>query len=102
MKLYATIKNTRGGKKSTGDDTRILIEVSYKNKILGTLGVYTIQNHPDGSDLGYRVVWDSEHEQTGGKVLREEEKSKKQTGVPCAKCGGKRDVEAIICNNCHP
>lgn len=22
--------------------------------------------------------------------------------VPCAKCGGKRDVEAIICSKCKP
>ena len=22
--------------------------------------------------------------------------------VPCAKCGGKRDVEAIICSSCKP
>jgi len=85
MKLYATIKNTRGGKKSTGDDTRILIEVSFKNKILGTLGLYTIENNPNGSDLGYRVVWSNELEPVGGRVLRQEETKGKQQKDEC-KC----------------
>jgi len=80
MKLYATLKNERGGKKSTGDDTRILVELSYKNKIVGTIGLYSIRD--EGQDLGYRVLLDRE-------VIREEEKSKKQKDekCDCAKCG---------------
>ena len=54
MKLYATIKNNRGGKKSTGDNTRILIELSYGNKMLGTIGLYSII---DDKKEGYRIVW---------------------------------------------
>lgn len=57
MKLYATIKNDRGGKKSTSDDTRIMIELSYKNKILGTIGLYSII---DDKVEGYRLIWKEE------------------------------------------
>ncbi len=55
MRLFATLKNERGGKKSTSDDTRILVELAYKNKIVGTVGLYNV--HHEGKDLGYRVVW---------------------------------------------
>lgn len=92
MKLFTTSKNTRGGKKSTGDDTRILIELAYKNKMLGTLCLYTIENHPDGSDLGYRLVW-NKYPTTGGQavILLEEETGKKQKGEKACKypaCNG--------------
>jgi len=85
MKLYATIKNERGGKKSTGDDTRILIELTYKNKIIGEVGLYRIFEGKE--DLGYRVVWKDE---TGGmgKVIREEEGKKQNDKLPnqCEDC----------------
>lgn len=58
MRLYATLKNERGGKKSTSDDTRILVELSYKNKIVGTVGLYSVWEGKE--DLGYRVVWSDE------------------------------------------
>jgi hypothetical protein len=75
MKLYATLKNERQGKKSTGDDTRILIELSYKNKIIGTIGLYAII---DDKIEGYRMLLDDE-------VIREEEytKGKTQTDKVC-------------------
>lgn len=57
MKLFATVKNNRGGKKSTSDDTRILVELSYGNKMLGTVGLYAII---DEKKEGYRVVWQEE------------------------------------------
>lgn len=79
MKLYATLKNERGGKKSTSDDTRILIELSYKNKIVGTLGLYSIRD--GGEDLGYRIVWQDLPGLHPNTVLREEENKKvKATG----------------------
>ena len=56
-KLYATLKNERGGKKSTSDDTRIIVELSYKNKVLGTVGLYAII---DDKKEGYRVIWREE------------------------------------------
>ena len=71
MKLYATLKNNRGGKKSTGDDTRLLIELSYGNKILGTVGLYAIL---DDKIEGYRVVWDKGV--YPNKIIEEEEKPK--------------------------
>ena len=68
-KLYATLKNERGGKKSTSDDTRILVELSYKNKIVGTVGLYAIK---DDKVEGYRVLW-------GNNVLEEQESAKVQS-----------------------
>lgn len=70
MKLYATLKNERGGKKSTGDDTRILVELSYKNKIVGTVGLYSVWDKDE--DLGYRVVWQDETGYKVDNVIREE------------------------------
>lgn len=84
MKLYATIKNTRGGKKNTGDDTRILIELTHKNTIIGELSLYSIRDN--GEDLGYRVIWRDENTGTYGNLIREEEKApqgKMQTGKKC-------------------
>lgn len=57
MRLYTTIKNERGGSKSTGDDTRIQIDLFYKNKKLGTVGLYSII---DAQGEGYRVIFDEE------------------------------------------
>ena len=54
MKLYATLRNERGGKKSTADDTRIEVELVYKNKIVGLVGLYAIH-----SDKGYRVIFNN-------------------------------------------
>ena len=68
MKLYATLKNNRGGKKSTGDDTRILVELSYGNKILGELALYAII---DEKVSGYRILWNNE-------VIEEQEGEKKK------------------------
>ncbi|MHB8674628.1 MAG: hypothetical protein ACYDAK_13255 [Candidatus Limnocylindrales bacterium] len=68
MKLLASLTNNRGGTKRTSDDTRILVELTYKNKILGTVGLYAIENRPDGSDSGYRVVW-NKYPTTGGRQV---------------------------------
>ena len=76
MKLFATIKNERGGKKSTGDDTRILIELTYKNKVVGEVGLYRIWDN--GEDLGYRVVWKDETTRGPNRIIREEEGKKQK------------------------
>lgn len=70
MKLFATLKNERGGKKSTGDDTRIQIELTYGNKVVGTIGLYAII---DDTKDGYRIIFQDE---TGGNVIKELEKGK--------------------------
>ena len=62
MKLYATIKNERGGKKSTGDDTRIMIDLSYKNRQLGTIALYRIFEL--NQDLGYSIIWNPTNKQS--------------------------------------
>lgn len=54
MKLAARLTNERGNAKTMADDTRIQVELTYKNKIIGTLGLYAIH-----SDKGYRVVWNN-------------------------------------------
>lgn len=107
MKLYATIKNERGGKKSTGDDTRILVELTYKNKVVGELGLYVIRDWPKGEELGYRIVWRDETttgEIGGVKTIKEEEqKGKDLKGKHIMGCTG------LICSgyatfckcNCH-
>ena len=91
MKLHTEIRNNRGGKKSTSDDTRILIELSYKNKDIGQVGLYAIL----GTDLkgnevsGYRVMWNSNNTPTLGQTLEEVEiKGKKQKG----------DDECFVCH----
>lgn len=77
MKLYATIKNERGGKKSTGDDIRIQVELSYKNKIVGTVGLYSVWEGKE--DIGYRVTWYDERGYRGDKnIIKEEIKGKQQ------------------------
>lgn len=77
MRLHATLKNERGGKKSTSDDTRILVELNYKNKFIGTIGLYSITDN--GEDLGYRVVWDDPQKGAivdGSNIITEQEKGK--------------------------
>ena len=73
MKLYATIKNNRQGKKGTGDDTRIITELSYKNKVVCTIGLYAII---DDKKEGYRVVWDDGRGYKDNRILVEEENVK--------------------------
>ena len=76
MKLHTMIKNERGGKKSTSDNTRIRVEVGYKNKIVGQLELYAIVE-----DLGYSLIWRSEGSGAGSEmILAHEEKGKKQKG----------------------
>lgn len=95
MKLYAILKNERGGKKSTGDDTRLQIELSYGNKLIGTIGLYAIRD--GGEDLGYRVLYNN-------KVIDEVErkKGKKQNGE-CEEGGNHfttRQGNEEICRKC--
>jgi hypothetical protein len=81
MRLYATLRNERQGKKRTGDDTRIRVELAYGNKTVGELGLYAIRDYPSGEDLGYRIVWN-------GKVIEEVEKGKTEKGkLLCKDCG---------------
>lgn len=85
MKLYATLKNERGGNKSTADDTCILVELVYKNKTIGTIGIYAI-----GNDEGVRIVWDETGKGAPFKTIYEDE---------VGKCSGVHEsVQAII--NC--
>ncbi len=67
MILAARLTNTRGNAKVMADDTRLQVELTYKNKIVGTLSMYPIRNEHT-EDLGYRVTW-------GNKVIEEEEKA---------------------------
>lgn len=60
MKLSATLKNSRGGQKTTADDTRILVELRNGNNIVGTIGYYRIKDWPSGNELGYRILLDNE------------------------------------------
>ena len=76
MKLYATIKNTRGGKKSTGDDTRIIVELTYGNKIVGEVGLYAII---DDKREGYRIIWkDPDTGYSSKNILKEVEKDREK------------------------
>lgn len=74
MKLYAMLKNERGGKKGTGDDTRIQLELSYGNKNIGILSFYAIEKN-----LGYRILWDNGSGYPF-QTIEEEEKGEKQKG----------------------
>ena len=84
MKLNATIKNNRGGKKNTSDDIRILVELSYGNKIVGEIGIYSII---DQKLEGFRIVWnDPDKGYSSNNVLKEVEKGKKQKDEICMNC----------------
>ena len=100
MKLYATLKNERGGRKSTSDNTRILIELSYGNKVVGEVGLYAII---DDSVEGYRVVWnDPEKGYSSKNVLKEVETGKTQQGIN--RCGHKDTTNTVhgkYCLDCH-
>lgn len=82
MLLYLNASNDKS-KKGIGGDVRVVAELSYKNKIVGTIGLYAIL----GTDLkgnnveGYRVVWsDPEKGWSPDGVLKEEEIKAKATG----------------------
>lgn len=71
MKIAATLRNNRGGKKTTADDTRIFVDFALGNKTIGTVALYMIRDWPSDEPLGYRVLWNNE-------VVEEMEKGKKQ------------------------
>lgn len=95
MKIYANIKSENGRKKSMGANDFIRIELSHKNKTLGTLGLYAI-----AEDKGYRLVWHDENlpypesskvliENEEGYKLNDEKKTcehGKDTEYPCSDC----------------
>lgn len=84
MKVYITLTNPKGNKKGMGSDSRALAELTYKNKVIGTIGLYPIIDGDE--DLGYRVVWGDPTVGGMAKVIKEEEKKgKMQTGE--RKCG---------------
>jgi hypothetical protein len=81
MKLYATIKNNRGGKKSTGDNLVIKTELFFGNTLIGVIGLYTITDK--GEAIGYRVIFDDlkGFKADGSSVIAEKyTKGKKQKG----------------------
>lgn len=73
MKLHSILKNNRGGKKSTSDDIRILVELSYKNQIIGEIGLYSILDSNTAEDLGYRLVFQDNTTPIGGQIIKEVE-----------------------------
>lgn len=79
MKISATLKNNRGGQKTTADDTRILIELHRGNTLIGTVGLYNII---DAKVEGYRVVWDN-GKGAPFKIIAYFEKGKQQTDNKC-------------------
>lgn len=93
MKLYANLTNSKGKKEGIGDNTRILIELTYGNKILGKIGLYVIRDYPSGEELGYRIVWDDEvNPIIGGQIVKEEERQKQQGATKCDFCESKKDI----------
>lgn len=97
MKLCTTTKNERGGKKSTCDNTRILVELSYGNKLVGIVGLYSII---DDKKEGYRIVWvHTDKGFTTDNVLREEVKGKKKKGE-CEHFIVKDDHGKEYCQEC--
>lgn len=83
MKVYATLTNPKGNRKGMGSDSRVLVELAYKNTVIGTVGLYPIW---DGDqDLGYRIVWDEVGKGFPNVIIKEEEKGKSQKGE-CVAC----------------
>lgn len=83
MKLFAKLKNYRGGSKSTSDNTRLDVELRYGNKSVGSVSLYSITN-PDCDDLGFRLVFTSDTPGFKSLVLAEEEKRKTWCDNDCA------------------
>lgn len=85
MILYIKLKAHRGGREAVkGDNTRVLCELTYKNKKIGTIGLYSII---DDKVEGYRVVWDDlkGFKADGSNIIAEEikEKGKTQNNEQC-------------------
>lgn len=99
MKVYATLTNPKGNRKGMGSDIRVMIELAYKNKVVGVIGLYPIwkAGRSEAEDLGYRVVW---QDPIGGrgKVIKEEEKGKLRTGE--ARCKHGVIITFDDCLNC--
>ena len=70
MKLYARLHNSKNKVEAIGDVSRISIELSYKNNIIGYLGLFRITNNSN-SDIGYRVVWKDDNTKIEGDVIKE-------------------------------
>lgn len=86
MKLYATTISERASK-GQGGNKHIIIELQRDRTKLSHVIEYTMD--------GLRV---SAMTDDGGVVVYEEGAHV----VPCKKCGGRRDVEALTCNSCTP
>lgn len=71
MKIYARLHNSTRKVEGMGDDTRIMIELTYKNQVLGTLGFYTIFGGSSQKGIGARVIWKSENTPTIGTIVEE-------------------------------
>ncbi|MEK9207104.1 MAG: hypothetical protein AAB922_01380 [Patescibacteria group bacterium] len=71
MKLYATITNEKGKKEGIGSDGSLFVELCYKNKIIGKLGLYVIFTGHGTKALGYRVAWKSNNTPVMGDILEE-------------------------------
>jgi len=100
MKLYATIKNNRGGKKSTSDDTKITVELTYKNTVIGMVGLYAII---DDELEGYRIIFDNGQGWSGSQTIKEvalpKTKGKRQKGE-CKHFIVKDDYGKEYCQEC--
>lgn len=85
MKLYARLHNSKRKVEGIGDDTRIMIEITYKNQVLGILGLYTIFGAHSTKGIGARLVWKNEHTPIQGTVIEEysEIKGKQQKDEIC-------------------
>lgn len=71
MKLYASLKNNKGKKDGFGGDGAIQIDLSFKNQIVGRLGLYAVTGWQGTQLLGYRVVWQSDDTPTQGSIIKE-------------------------------
>ncbi len=97
MKLYATVTSERATK-GQGGNKYLIIEIKAEkfDGIPTRANQYRLSLSADPtSNKLYAELLDY----STGKVMI---LIPRQYDIPCAKCGGKRDVEAIICNNCHP
>lgn len=84
--LYAKITNDKTVK-AIGSDTRIMIDLTYKNQVVGQVGLHAIKD-TTGNELGYRVAFVDYTTSAGGHIIKEVEtgKTQKDTEKICQSC----------------
>lgn len=97
MKLYATTKNEKGKKEGIGGDS-IFIELSYKNTIIGNMGLYTVFTGHGTKAIGYRLVWKDEKTPVMGNILKEEVDYNIKRESKCPECKYNKDEVIIGCS----